>query len=48
MMLCAVWYHLYNIKKVKNTQRGVLPLVKTLLKVTLLHAAASMGVFRVF
>ena len=43
---CAIWYHLYNFKNVKNTPGGVLHLVKlqaqvckpaTLLKVTLLH-----------
>ena len=28
MMLCAIWYHLYNLKNVKNTHGGVLPLVK--------------------
>ena len=22
-MLCAIWYHLYNFKKVKNTHGGV-------------------------
>ena len=22
-MLCANWYHLYNLKNVKNTHRGV-------------------------
>ena len=27
-MLFAIWYHLYNLKNVKNTNRGVLPLVK--------------------
>ena len=27
-MLCAIWYHLHNLKKVKNTHRGVLLLVK--------------------
>ena len=27
-MLCAIWYHLYNLKNVKNTQGGVLLLVK--------------------
>ena len=38
-MLCAIWYHMYNLKNVKNTHGGVLLLVKpaTLLKVTLLH-----------
>ena len=36
-MLCAIWYHLYNLKNVKNTNGGVLLLVKpaTLLKITL-------------
>ena len=43
VMLCAIWYIMYNLKNVKNTHRGVLLLVKlrakpaTLLKVTLLH-----------
>ena len=23
-MLCAIWYHLYNLKNVKNTHGGVL------------------------
>ena len=23
-MLCAIWYHLYNLKSVKNTNGGVL------------------------
>ena len=27
-MLCAIWYHLYNVKNVKNTHREVLLLVK--------------------
>ena len=40
-MLCAIWYHLYNLKNVKNTHGGPLLLVKlqpaTLLNVTLLH-----------
>ena len=25
---CSIWYHLYNLKNVKNTPRGVLILVK--------------------
>ena len=25
---CAIWYHLYNLKDVKNTRGGVLILVK--------------------
>ena len=28
VMFCAIWYHLYNLKNVKNTQGGVLLLVK--------------------
>ena len=47
MVLCAIWYYLYNLKNVKNTQGGVLLLVKmqviacNLLKVTLLHGCFS-------
>ena len=37
---CAIWYHLTNLKNVKNTHGGVLLLV-TLLKVTLLHECFS-------
>ena len=37
---CAIWYYLYNLKKVKNTHGGVLFLVK-LLKITLLHGCFS-------
>ena len=38
-MLCAIWYHLYNLKNVKNTHGGVLLLVAEAcnFKVTLLH-----------
>ena len=38
-----VWYHIYNLKNVKNTHGGAIPFVKfrlklaTLLKVALLH-----------
>ena len=28
VMYCAIWYHLYNLKYVKNTHGGVLLLVK--------------------
>ena len=28
VMRCAIWYHLYNLKTVKNTHGGVLLLVK--------------------
>ena len=38
---CAIWYHLYNLKNVKNTHGGVLILVK-------LQVFASMGVFHFF
>ena len=27
-MRCAIWYHLYNLKNMKNTHGGVLILVK--------------------
>ena len=27
-MRCAIWYHLYNLKNVKNTYGGMLFLVK--------------------
>ena len=35
MMRWAIWYHLYNLKIMKNTHGGVLNLI--LLKLTLLH-----------
>ena len=42
MMLFAIWYHLYNLKCLKNTQGGVLLLVSgTLLKVPLLCGCFS-------
>ena len=28
VMRCAIWYHLYNLKNLKNTHEGVLLLVK--------------------
>ena len=28
VLRCAIWYHLYNLKNVKNTHEGVLLLVK--------------------
>ena len=28
MMRCAIWYHLWNLENVKNTDGGVLFLVK--------------------
>ena len=27
-MFCAIWYRLYTLKNVKNTHRGMSPLVK--------------------
>ena len=39
-MRCAIWYHLYNFRKVKNAHGEVL-LLATLLKVTLLHGRFS-------
>ena len=40
---CAIWYHLYNLKNVKNTYGGVLTLAEpaTLLKLTLPHRCFS-------
>ena len=41
--LCAIWYHLCDLKNVKNTHEGVIPLescrlkLATSLKITLLH-----------
>ena len=37
-MRCAIWYHLYNLKNMKNTHGGVLILV---LKLTHLHGCFS-------
>ena len=37
LMFCSIWYHLYNVKNVKSTHRGVLLLVK----VTLLRGCFS-------
>ena len=37
MVRCAIWYHLFNLKNVKNTHGGALILVATLLKLTLLR-----------
>ena len=42
VMFCAIWYHLYSLKNVKNTHGGVLLLVKLQgfscrIKVTLFH-----------
>ena len=36
VMFCSFWYHLYNLKNIKNLDEGVLPLV-----VTLLHGCFS-------
>ena len=43
-MRYAIWYHLYNLKNVKNTHGGVLLLVKLQAEAS----EASMGVFHVF
>ena len=43
-MLCAIWYHLCNLKNVKNTHGGVFLLV---LKVTFLHCPAGIYLFKV-
>ena len=44
VMHCAIWYHFYNLKNVKNIHGEMLFLVKlqaTLLKVTILHGYFS-------
>ena len=41
-MRCAIWYHLYNLKNVKNNHGGVL----LSLKVTLLHVRFSSSLNR--
>ena len=42
LMQCAIWYHfVFNLKNVKNTHGGVLPLASNTLKVTLLHGCFS-------
>ena len=33
VMFCAIWYHLYNLKNMKNTHGGVLFIVKLLVGV---------------
>ena len=38
VMFCIIWYHLQDLKNVKNTHGGVLLLV---IKVTLLHGSFS-------
>ena len=44
-MCCAIWYHFYNLKNIKNNHGGVFLLVKlqlvTLLKAVLLHGCFS-------
>ena len=40
-MLCANWYHLYNLKNVKDTHGVVFLKPATSLKVTLLHGCFS-------
>ena len=41
MMLCAIWYHLHNLKNVKNTNGGVLLLVKLQAPVNCTNATKS-------
>ena len=44
-MLCAIWYHFYNLKNVKNTHGGVIIKLKAkdcnLLKLSILHECFS-------
>ena len=38
-MRCAIWYQLYNLKNGKNTHRGVLLLLRVLVKARFLISA---------
>ena len=40
-MCCAIWYHLCNLKNVKNAHGGVSKFKPAILKVTLLHGCLS-------
>ena len=50
VMRCAIWYHLYNLKNLKNTHEGVLLLVKLQAKNLQFYQKkhSSMGVFHAF
>ena len=41
VVLCTIWYHLYNLKNKKNIHGGLLILPATLLKLTFLHGCFS-------
>ena len=45
-MLCAIWYHLFNFKKVKNTHGGMTLLVK--LQTYFTESNAPLWVFFMF
>ena len=45
-MRCAIWYHLYNVKNVKNTHGGVL--ISVQLRADALREHSSIGVFHFF
>ena len=46
VMRCAIWYHLYNLKNVKNNHGGVLILVK--LKSTTYWPSKTTRIFKNF
>ena len=48
VMRCAIWYHLYNLKNVKNTHGGVLILWLQAKPVTLLKLTPLYGCFSGF
>ena len=50
VIFCAIWYHFYKVKNVKNTHGGVALLVKLQAKACnfTIKVALSMGVFHVF
>ena len=48
MMRCTIWYHLYNLKIVRNTYGEALLLVLQVKPATLLKVTPYMDVFYVF
>ena len=37
LIICAIWYHLYNLKSMKNSRGGVILLVKLQAELSFLH-----------
>ena len=47
VMRCSIWYHLYNLKNVKNTHVGVLLLVKLQVPNHALHHTCTKKITRI-